>query len=951
MSSKLIVGPISKGLKQNVLPFNIDNDSFPTLINAYQWRGRVKRKRGTEFLGRLTRFFDSVLSSYNSGSIDIILIDDGSGNGQGNLLTDFSLQVNGNIVPGSVVIDDITDGNTYTDPSEDGTLIGSPSGTGIINYATGAFVITGGAGDLVTGIFLYHPDLPVMGLRDLTLNATEFPGTLAFDTTYSYNIQTAFPYSIYDVSFYKNPGVDGSLPGYVPKTNPTPTTWNGGDYQQFWTTNYQGALWATNGVNVPFSITNIGMQYGLITALAIVGPGTPPAIVNITIGAGTPLEIGDFVFINEVLDTIGINYQTGYVTNVIGNIITVEFPNATISGAYGGGGIVQYLTNRSDITKDSLRFYDGDPTDGNATTPSLTGTKGWVNFAPPLSQSNFSIDDLPAQVYYLVGAKLILQFKDRILFFGPVVQTSSENSQKYLQDTVIYSQNGTSYYTVSFTNDPNPAIDNPTSPTNIYHSILVPIDQTATPSSYFEDSTGFGGYITSGLFQPIETVGPNEDVLIVGFPRTQTRLVYTGNDIVPFNFYLINSELGSASTFSTIIMDQGVFTKGSRSYTLTTQTKAERIDVEIPDVVFEVNLSEHGNERVCSQRNFIDEWIYWTYPSNENDTIIYKFPNRTLLYNYRDDSWAIFEEAYTTYGLFRKQTGFTWATVGNVYSSWSAWTTPWNSGTSSLLKPQVIMGNQQGFVIFRDDGTDESQSLYIRSFSGSTITVPDHTLNEGDYILIEGAIGTIGTQVNGKIFRVSANVTTNTFVLNPAIAAGTYFGGAIITRFSVPFIQTKQFPLAWDLARKTRIGPQKYLLTTTANSQIQLLIYLSQDDSNPYNDGPLYPDPNTRNSSLIYSTVLYTCPESTNLGLTAANTNLQMIVPQTPNVPLTAASPQGQIWHRINTSLLGDTVQLGFTLSDAQMRLVTENGSLINQNAEIELHGFIVDISPSGMLA
>jgi len=396
MGEKIIVGPINRGLKTDRTAFIIDNDSFPTLINAYQWRGRVKRKRGTSLLNRLKRFFNSTLISYNNPVTTIVLGNDGSGNGTGNLLTGFTtLQPNAALVPGSIVINDVTSGNTYTDPASNGILVGAPGGSGTVNYSTGAIVIVGAAGNTINANFNYYPNLPVMGLEDFLLPDNAFPGTIAFDTTYSYNIITAFPYSIYDVSFYKNPPASASLPGYVPKTNPTPTTWNGQDYQQFWTINYQGALWATNGINIPFSTTNIGMQYNTITAIAIIGPGTPPASVTITTGTNHGLVIGDFVYINEVVGITGINFQAGYVTAVPAlNQITVEFPNATIGGAYISGGIVQYLTNRSDITKDCIRFYDGDPTNGNPTTPTLNGIKGWVNFAPPLSQDNFSIADL-----------------------------------------------------------------------------------------------------------------------------------------------------------------------------------------------------------------------------------------------------------------------------------------------------------------------------------------------------------------------------------------------------------------------------------------------------------------------------------------------------------------------------------------------------------------------------
>tara|TARA_R110000868_G_scaffold121883_3_gene323340 strand:- start:8563 stop:11589 length:3027 start_codon:yes stop_codon:yes gene_type:complete len=1008
MGEKLVVGPnIGRGLRNDRTAFVIDNDSFPTLVNAYQWRGRIKRKRGTSALGRLTR-------NLQTGSIG----NTGSTPWSFNIYSVYvpSIPViqippvgDAQLIPGSVTITISTGPIVFTDQGN-GTLTSATGGnSGTINYSTGnvTLIHTAGAGVATTASFSYYPDLPVMGLEELVLTSSAFPGTLAFDTTYSYNISTSSPYSIYDVSFYKNP-TNATYPGYTAKTNWTPTTWNGEDYQQFWTVNYQGALWATNGINVPFSPTNIGMQYKPITTVDNI-TGGPPAFADLTI-TGHGLVVGDFVFINEVLTTTGINLQTGYVTAVVNaNKVTVEFPNATIA-TNGSGGIAQYLTNRADTTKDCLRWYDGDPTTGANHVPG--STKGWVNFAPPLASVGVSIDDTSTALYYLVGARMIIPFKDRLLFIGPVIQTSSAGSQMYLQDTVIYSQNGTPFYTTSF---PYNTVVYNSVPTTIFNPILTPsigsssaAFQTATPNSYFSDISGFGGFVVAGIDQPILTVASNEDVLIMGFTSSQVRFVYTGNDLNPFLFYIINSELGSASTFSSLNLDRGVISVGDNGIILTSQTAAQRIDLDIPDQIFQFTLNNNGFERTCAQRDFVNEWIYFTYLSNELSTSNYLFPNQTLQYNYRDSSWAIFNECYTTYGRFRRTTGYTWATIGNYFPTWESWNNPWNAGSTTLLQPQVIAGNQQGFVIVRDDGTNEANSLYIQGISttvtitgitqassavitannslqigqrvkitgvvgmtelnnniynitavnSTTITInvdstgftayisggtattpsifsPNHCLNNGDYIVISGAIGVTG--LNGNIYSVDSP-SIDDFYLSPLpTISGTYLGGGLIKRMYVPNIQTKQFPVAWDMARKTRIGTQQYLLSTTPRGQITLFIYLSQDGSNPYNRPPIVPSGNVTNSSLEYSTVLYTCPESTNLGLTPANVNLQM----------PTAMSQSQIWHRINTSLIGDTVQLGFTMSDAQMR----DTNFSNQFSEIELHTFILDISPSQMLS
>ncbi len=916
MGEKLVIGPVGKGQRNDRTPFYIDNDNFPILQNAYQWRGRVKRKRGTVFLTRLTRWFYSLNTSVNlSGQNSITL----NGAGSGNILSPFGLS--GAIVPnnGSGVFVQLAFVAGSVQDDGLGNLFLGASNVGSINYATGNVSIPGQANNTAYVTFYYYPSIPVMGLEDFETPSSAFPLSIGFDTTYSYNVSTAsIPAPSWDVSFYKNP-TSGTYPSYVSKnsvgsSNPTSTDWNGQDYQQFWTCNYQGALWATNGITVPFTVTNIGMQFAgysgslSTNVLTYVSNTATTIVLNIT---NSPLVVGDFVFLNEFTGTNAgtLNYQTGYVTNVSGTQYTITLPNATVGAGPYASGIAQYLTNRSDTTKDCIRWYDGDPTNGaNATPPVFSFGQGWVNFMPPLSQADYSLSDIPSDQWYLVGARMIFPFRDRLVFIGPVVQ-SSTRLPVYLQDTVIYSQNGTPYYTASFSGS-NPVLAN-----TVFNPILTPVNQTATITAYWEDQPGFGGWAQIGISEPINSASLNENVLILGMDTHQIRMVYTSNDLNPFNFYIINSELGTSSVFSTINMDKGVLSRGTRGFVVSSQVETQRFDLDIPDQVFEINALNNGTERICANRDFINEWVYFTFPSN---SVTYNYPNITLLYNYRDKSWAQFLECYTTYGQWRQSSQFTWGTVGNLYPTWGSWNVPWNAGQSTSEQPVVIGGNQQGFVLIKDsEGTNEGTSLYISAVNAAVFTVYNHCLNNGDYIYTTGALGTVGTYVNSQVFSVLVQ-DANNIIINPAPPSGTtYIGNGYITRFYVPYIQTKQFPLAWDLGRKTRLGVQQYLLTATSTSQITLLIFLSQNAAAPYNAGPIIPLPNVQNNALIYSTVLYTCPESTNIGLTPANVNLQ-----TPT-----AEQQEQIWHRVNTSLIGDTVQLGFTMSDIQMRSLALSGS------------------------
>jgi hypothetical protein len=225
--------------------------------------------------------------------------------------------------------------------------------------------------------------------------------------------------------------------------------------------------------------------------------------------------------------------------------------------------------------------------------------------------------------------------------------------------------------------------------------------------------------------------------------------------------------------------------------------------------------------------------------------------------------------------------------------------------------------------MIRDSGTYEDVSQFIEDITilGAIITSPNHGLDDDDFIEIFNVIGV--TNVNNVIFKIQV-VTRDTFSLiltddqlaNPP--TGTYLGGGVYRRIYRPQIQTKQFQLAWDQARKTRIGNQHFLFQSTTEGEVTIQLYMSQADNFPVNTPQNAP-------YLISSDIVLTRPDP----------NIGNGYPPDPN----------QMWHRLTNSFIGDTVQLGLTLSDDQMR-----DNAIN-SAEIVLHAIAMNLYPSSVIA
>lgn len=747
----------------------------------------------------------------------------------------------------------------FTDPggaSPVNLLSTNASYSGTLDRGTGAVSLTiPGIG--ATPVY-YYPGLPAMGLRVREQSAINDELLIGFDTKYSYLFDT---------------GTNDFLGANTYKTTNSVFTWSGTNSDLFWTTNYYGVMWASNNVS------------GLNAYTISNGTNATPSVI--TIGAGHNLANGDIVMIANTQGSTTLNGRTFTVQTTNPGAGTFEINNSVAPGAGYNSGYVIVLNRQVNsiagtVTGDAVKWYDGP---GSGT--------GWVNFVAPLNAAT------PERL--LRGALIVLPYKDRLVCLN-TYESSGTNSAVNYKQRARWSQNGTPFFTE----------DNAATPVEY----LLPTNQTAQYDAWFDTTVGKGGFIDAPTQEAIISAEFIKDTLVVYFERSTWQLVYTLNETLPFIWQKINAELGSESTFSIVPFDRGIFAIGNYGIITTDSTNVARIDQKIPDEVFQIQNSNNGVKRVTGIRDYSAQLVYFSYPivSDEDDNVVtytLTFPNQVLVYNYLDGSWAEFDDSFTCFGYWQKSSDRSWSQLNK---SWESTFLAWNSGFSQSRYPDVIAGNQRGFVfVFSQlqESGQNSPSLEISNMSGNTITCPDHNFVNGDYVLITAATGFTGW--NGTIFSI-ANATANTFDIfssitvppTPAPSASGYTGGGLITHMPNITITTKQFNPFYQDGGSVKLNYLDIYCDRTDEGEFTANFFTSSNTSVP-----------------IESKTVSTSPEPSS----------------------SYSANQSRIWHRIFTNSFGSFFQHTITLNDSEMR------DLDIATSDIRIHGLIYYVDRAGRIS
>jgi hypothetical protein len=493
-----------------------------------------------------------------------------------------------------------------------------------------------------------------------------------------------------------------------------------------------------------------------------------------------------------------------------------------------------WVTNFSGTGGDPIRFTNG---------------TAWVNFSPQINVAGDTLNQ----------CLVLLPFRGRLVAFNTLEGPNLAGSTPFT-NRIRWAAIGTPFTTAV------PGI----------------VTTGINVNAWRDDIRGQGGFLDIPTSEDIISVGFVRDNLVIYCERSTWQLRYTGRSIAPFQIEKVNSELGSESTFSAVQFDTSLVGIGDKGVVECDSFKSNRIDIKIPDLVFRFNNNNNGTKRVHGIRDFQQRIAYWTYPLAENNST---YPDRRLVYNYENDSWAIFTDSFTTLGTHQPQSAKRWVDYPppDKNNLWKSLEFPWINRPA--LFPAIVGGNQQGFVEFLGQinfefqvGNDES--LFIKNITGNVTTAtsiesPSHNLQTGQVIIISGIpTGTAFDNLNGEIFGVTRTDANNFTLYKYSSQSGqfsdpqldpndAYIGIGVIAIRDNFRIVSKKFNFL-DQGNNIQIGYIDILMASTSDGAITLNVYVDYNDDSPINTLPQNINPATSLPDTFFNSVVPTSASALN---------------------------------------------------------------------------------------
>ena len=838
------------GVEKNRKPLWLAQDAFSSLENAYVWREELRKREGIQLIGRYRRVFTAV-SIGNSGaspwSVNIL-----STKGVKGTITGITNANPGavttlndhNLTTGDLVVFSDIAGMTQLN-GQTVTITSTGANTFTIGITTVPYGVytTGGVWSLSTEpnaeldpgsvvIVIGAITLTDQGNGLLTSVTAGNSGYVDYLSGLVVLTHTAGAGAASTASFAYYTGLPamGIIQREIAGINDEQNIWfdtkyayihDGADFQEFLPA--EAATW--NGTNSDFFWGTNYRGSDAQTRLYFV--------TNFVASAGSPMRYTDAATWKTFQPILGGTTQTDILTQSLAAGVASYGPAFLTKLPVVEGSVVITVADNAGVEADII-FRDT-PMDGTLVSSGLnTGTivyaTGQIDLTfNPVLPGTLGTTTYTVTAVYSQGGTLLFSARILIPYYGRLLALNTWEGTEVGSAVNLYNRCR-------------------------FSQIGNPVQQDAWRS----DTFGKGGFIDAPVNEDIISATFYKNTLIVSFERSTWRLQYLGEYGLPFIWERISSDFGSESTFSSVLFDNGVLTVGDKAITGSSAGDVQRIDLSIPDTVYDFRNADNGVKRVHGIRDFKKELVYWCYPEFSDLYQNQFYPNKSLVYNYRNNTFAFFRNNVTCFGAFQYPASITWDRL-DVF--WDNYNVLWDGQAQSKL-PLVASANQQGFAHFygyadAETGADstidamDQESLSVTGVTvGSTVvlTIKDHNLQTDEFIYLTGlnyvnttSPATAGsTTLNNQIYRVQFvdKDSVRLFKYDPQAKdfyenftvtnSGTYVGGGVVALFPNIHIETKDFnPLKESLGQNIKTSYIDFLFDASAPSPINVKLRMN----------------------------------------------------------------------------------------------------------------------------
>ena len=908
---RFLIAPFDSGLVTALRPWQIPDQAFAQLENAYVFRGRVRKRFGSTLTGtgasssQTAPLFSRVRvqcgSTTNLGARATTVPGAGGAIGQMFSIGDEIFTVNALGVPANMLTTGVLLGATDIAGALSGTVPGSMGILGqtfIINGVLFTVTVNAPGPQILTR----NPAGGTTHTFDMTTGNFVFTGEAIGNSVYFFSVTHTFNTTTGDVIFT---GAKPSTPVYFYPNNPimgltlyetddiidstaiafdtqyaynytggawpmitSSPTWHGSNSQFFWACNYRGAtLNASETYITNFNATKDAAPSATDDPMWYYDPsgGFKPFAPQFFVAGDSVRSCRIIIPFHSrllLLNTIERNAAGNYNSHYPARCRFSHFgaPIASSVAIAGGAGV---------------GITDGT---GGA-TGTVPGASGVMGATFTIGSEVFTVVNVTAgaQVMLTTGSAATHTFDATTGVFVFAGATATTQIYYYANASGAWLENG----------------------------------QIGWDGAGWEDASTTEEIVSAEFIK---------DRLIVYFERSTWEIVYTGNGAHPFIWQKINTELGAVSTFSAVPFDKFVLTVGNTGIHACSGGNVERIDSKIPQQIFKINNDNNGIYRVHGIRDYAKEMVYWSFPQQGSNTFNGVYPNKVLVYNYKNDSWAVNDDVITCFGEFEQQPDTTWS---SATFTWGGTVNEWGSGLLDAEARRVIFGTPEGYILYvAPDSPRNAPSMQITDITATatdtTLVIVNHSLDVGDYIFVENDKTELKLHpVAGEyIYQVQSVTDANTVSIGTVGLFSTYTGGATAARVSNIYIQSKQWNPYVDKGMNVSIGKIDFGVQKTDNGQVYVDYSLSSSNISMVTDAV--------GSSVILG--------DQNILETSAYTDY----------PLEAT--QDRIWHTIYFQGTGECIQILITMSPEQMLYPSMSME------DFQLEGIVLYTNPTGRL-